>query len=220
MQDKTKNIIITISFFIILIVTFITNILLKDKTISIAERRKLAQFPQITIEKIKDGEASKNLEKYVTDQFIARDFLRQIKSFISIDILKQKDNNKLFEKDESIYKMEYPLNKENLQKSLNKINKIYNKYLQGMDVYYAIIPDKNYYLKNDDHLKIDYQELLQISKQKLDKMKYIDIWESLTLEDYYRTDLHWKQENLNNVLSTIQNNMNLTNTSRNKLQNK
>ena len=53
--------------------------------------------------------------------------------------------------------MEYPLSEKNVQKSVNKIDEVYEKYLQNMNVYYAIIPDKNYYLENDDHLKIDYE---------------------------------------------------------------
>ena len=215
MQDKTKNIIITISFFIILVVVFTINIMSEDSSISISERRKLAQLPKITIESIKSGEVAKKWDKYVTDQFVARDFFREIKSFISISILQQKDNNNLFEKDGAIYKMEYPLNENNLQKSLGKINNVYNKYLQGMNVYYAIIPDKNYYLENDEHLKINYKKLIEISKNELKQIKYIDIWNDLSLEDYYRTDLHWKQENLKNVVSTIQNNMKLSNTTQN-----
>lgn len=199
----------------ILIMTFITNIISKDKEISVSERRKLEQVPKITIENIKNGKISEKFDKYATDQFILRDYFRKIKSFISIDILKQKDNNNLFEKDGGIYKMEYPLNKNNLQKSFEKMNNVYDKYLEGMNVYYAIIPNKNYYLENDDHLKIDDKEVIELSKQELKQMKYINILDSLSLEDYYKTDLHWKQENLKNVVSTIQNNMNLENTIRN-----
>lgn len=195
-------------------VIFLANILAKDKAISLAERRKLEQLPKITIENIKNGEISEKFDKYATDQFILRDLFRKTKAFVRIDILRQKDNNGLFEKDGAIYKMEYPLNKKNVQKSFEKINKVYDKYLQGMNVYYAIIPDKNHYLKNDDHLKIDYKELEEISKQELKQLKYIEIEDTLKLEDYYKTDLHWKQENLTNVLGRIQDSMNLVNTSR------
>ncbi len=220
MQDKTKNKVITIGFSIILCIIFLINIISEDKLISEAERRKLAQKPEITLENIKNGKANKDIDKYVTDQFIARDALREIKSIISLDILRQRDNNNLFEKDGVIYKMDYPLNKQNLQKSLYQIKKVYNKYLQEMNTYYAIVPEKNYYLQNDDHLKMDYQELLQITKQELQEIKYIDIWNSLTLEDYYKTDLHWKQENLQKVINTIENSMNIKVRSRDKLQNR
>lgn len=211
MKNKTKNIIISIGFVTVLVIVLFINIVTEDKQISITERRKLAQFPKINIERILNGEIMKEWEKYATDQFVARDFFRSIKSFFSINILWQKDNNNLFEKDGAIYKIDYPLNKDNINKSATKINEIYEKHLQGMNVYYAIIPDKNYYLEKDDHLKIEYDELKKIMQNRLNKIKYIDIWNSLSLEDYYRTDLHWKQENLYNTVNTIQNAMNINN---------
>lgn len=215
MQDKTKNILISIIFIFSIILIFILNILAKDKQVSETERRKLATFPEITIQKVLNGDVSDKLEKYTTDQFIARDFFRSIKSFFNFNLYMQKDNNNLFKKDGAIYKMEYPLNENNIIKSTERINNVYERYLKGMNAYYAIIPDKNYYLKNDEHLKVDYNQLKTIMNSKLSNMKYIDIWNSLNLEDYYRTDLHWKQENLQEVVETIQNDMNLEKTNSN-----
>lgn len=209
MKDETKNKIITIGFAIILITVFIINIAIKDKTISNTERRKLAQFPEITVKKLLNGEVAKKWEDYAVDQFVARDFLREVKSFYNTNIYKQKDNNKLFEKDGTIYKMEYPLNTNNVIKTAEKIREVQEKYLKNNKVYYAIIPDKNYYLQNDDHLKIDYQTLKQTMESKLQNMQYINIWNSLTLEDYYKTDLHWRQEKLQNTVKVLQKHMNL-----------
>ncbi|MGN1301279.1 MAG: hypothetical protein ACI4U9_01970, partial [Clostridia bacterium] len=192
MQDKTKNIIITIGFVVILILVFIVNILVEDKKISVTERRKLASFPEISISKLLKGETTSKFENYAVDQFISRDTFRRIKAFYSTNIYKQKDNNNFFEKDGAIYKMDYPLNQGNIKKSTSKINEVYNTYLNGMNVYYAIIPDKNYYLENDDHLKFDYNIIKQIMNNELSNLKYIDIWDSLELEDYYKTDLHWR----------------------------
>ena len=211
MQDKTKNIIITIGFVTILILVFSINLISPDKNISTSERRKLAQFPDITIRKIFNGDIISKWEKYVEDQFIGRDLLRSIKSFWSINVFGQKDNNNLFEKDNAIYKMEYPLNEKNVQKSAQKINEVYEKYLKGMNVYYSIIPEKNYYLENDEHLKIDNNKLQRIMEEELSELKYIDITKGLQLEDFYRTDLHWKQENLRDVVDIIQKNMGLDN---------
>lgn len=209
MQDKTKNKIIAIGFIVILIAVFLANIFAKDKQISIAERRKLAQFPKINLENIINGKVAENFEKYTVDQFIERDFFRSAKTFFSTKIFRQKDNNKLFEKDGVIYKIEYPLNENNIKKSATKMNEIYDKYLKNNNVYYSIIPDKNYYLENDDHLKIDYNEVKQIMKNEIKNMQYIDIYSDLTLEDYYKTDIHWRQENLLKVVNTIKNEMGL-----------
>jgi len=207
MQSKIKNIIVTISFVAILIIVFLINIITKDKQISTTERRKLAQLPQISVSKILNGAVMEKWEDYVADQFVQRDLFRTIKSLWSINVFRQKDNNNLFIEEDSIYNMEYPLKEKNIEKSADKINNVYEKYLQNMNVYYAIIPE------NDDHLRMDYNKLKQIMQNKLSKMNYIDIWNDLKLEDYYKTDLHWKQENLQNVVAKIQNDMNLENTS-------
>lgn len=211
MQDKTKNIIITIGFVSLLILVFFINIVVEDKQISITERRKLAGFPEVSISKLLKGETTSKFENYAVDQFVARDTFRSIKAFYSTNIYKQKDNNNFFEKDGAIYKMDYPLNEKNIEKSASKINEVYNTYLKGMNVYFAIIPDKNYYLENDDHLKFDYNLVKQIMNNELTNLKYTDIWDSLELEDYYKTDLHWRQEKLGKVVNTIETNMNLEN---------
>lgn len=212
MQDKTKNVIVTIGFVLILMLTFFINVLAEDKEISVTERRKLAKFPEISISKLLKGETTSKFENYAVDQFVGRDDFRTIKAFYSTNIYKQKDNNNLFEKDGAIYKMEYPLSQTNIKKSATKIKDVYNTYLKDMNVYYAIIPDKNYYLENDDHLKFDYNQLKSIMENQLTKFKYIDIWNSLELKDYYKTDIHWKQENLEEVVNTLQTNMNLNKT--------
>ena len=56
MQDKIKNMIITIGFVIILVSVFFMNLISEDKNISTSERRKLAQFSEITISKIFNGD--------------------------------------------------------------------------------------------------------------------------------------------------------------------
>lgn len=204
MEDKTRNVAITVGFALILMILFLANIVKQDQEISITERRKLAQFPEITLKKVINGEVSKKLDDYTVDQFVIRDVFRGIKSFFSRNILRQQDNNGLFEKNGAIYKMEYPLNEKNVNKSIDKINEIYEKYLQDMNVYYAIIPDKNYYLKEDEHLRFDYDKIEKIGLEKLNHLQYIDIWEDLELEDYYKTDLHWRQENLQKVVKKLQ----------------
>ena len=83
-----KNKIITICFIIIIVGMFFINLIVKDNEISVLERRKLAQFPEITFENIINGKWIDNFEKYTQDQFVGRDYLKNIKSFWSINIFK------------------------------------------------------------------------------------------------------------------------------------
>ena len=69
MREKTKNIIITIGFVLILMVVFFLNLLTKDNLYSDAERRKLQQFPEITFNKIKNMSFMNEFDTYAVEQF-------------------------------------------------------------------------------------------------------------------------------------------------------
>ena len=198
-----KNKIIVISFIVIIFGMFFVNLITKDMNISILERRKLAQFPEISFNKFLSGEWSEDFDNYAIDQFVGRDIFKNFKSIWSMNFFRQKDNNKMFEKDGSLYKMEYPLSESNVKKNAERIRKVYDRYLTGKKAYFSIIPEKNYYLKNDDHLLMDYQKMEKIMKDNLNNITYINIFNELKLEDYYNTDLHWKQENILDVAEKI-----------------
>lgn len=81
-----------------------------------------------------------------------------------------------------------------------------------MNIYYKIIPDKNYFIKdNDKHLFIDNDDMISILNTEVKNMEYIDIFSSLSIEDYYKTDIHWKQESLGEVVNALGEKMHFTN---------
>ena len=84
MQDKTKNMIITVGFAFILILVFVVNLIAEDKKISESERRTLAQFPKITLSGLTSGDVIDKFEDYTVDQFVGRDFFRGIKALNNI----------------------------------------------------------------------------------------------------------------------------------------
>lgn len=201
---RNKFLVCLFSLFIISI--SICNIALKDSEISKSERRKLQTFPKANIENILNGNFFSKFDNYTNDQFVKRDEFRKIKSFVSKNILMNKDNNGLYVIDDHIFKMEYPYNKDGLMKTINKINNVYNNYLENNNVYYAIIPDKNYYV-NDNYLKLDYNDMIKTINNNFD-FKYINILKDLKLSDYYYTDPHIKQNCFNDVVKTLINGMN------------
>lgn len=201
-----KNKIITISFVGIISIFFLLNIFSKDKKVSYAERRYLSKFPKITLNNILNGKFMNDFESYTLDQFFGRDEFRKIKAITEFNILKKKDNNDIFIKDDYIFKLEYPLNENKVNSFINKMNNLYDNYLKDMNVYVSVIPDKNYFL-SDDYLKIDYEKLFDMVSQGLNNMTYIDITDCLTLSDYYLTDTHFKQDKIDKVVERLSINM-------------
>ena len=203
MKDK----IFTIIFCIIIFGFGIINIIIPDKDISYSERRKLTTLPKFTIENVFNDTITDKLDTYISDHFIFRDTFRKVKAYTLFNILNMNDYNNLYMSDDYIFKIDYPLNEDKVIQFTNKMNNLYNTYLKNMNVYYSIIPDKNYY-SNTNNLKIDYDKLFNIVNSNMNNnMTYIDITNCLQLNDYYYTDIHWKQESLNKVVNKLSESM-------------
>ena len=197
-----KNKIITITFLIYITTFAILGIMLKDKEISTSERRKLETFPKFTL----NSEFVTNLDKYLLDHFPSRDTFRSIKAKYNYNILNKLDNNNIYLKDNQIFKSNYPTNKKSISNFINNINKTKNNLTKENNTYIMIIPDKNYYLDSEYFLHIDFDYIYnEINKLNINT---IDIRNILSLEDYYQTDTHWKQENLDKVVATMAKTMN------------
>ena len=162
-----------------------------SKQISEAERRPLTQKPASS-EKFQT-----EFERYSLDQFPLRDSFRTLKSLFHTGVLGQKDNNGIYLTAGTAVKQEYPLNRDSVNHAIGRFQRIYEKYLAESQCFYAIIPDKGYYLgKESGHLTMDYDALYAQVAAGLPWAKEIDLRPALTGQDYYRTDTHWRQENL------------------------
>lgn len=171
-----------------------------------SERRLLAGFPEVSLESITSGKFMSDFESYAQDQFPFRDGFRGIKANAALKLFRQKDNNGLYQAQGHILKQDYPINYDMLDNAANKLTAIYDKYLADTDskVYLSIIPDKsNYVSLTKGMLTADFDDMEEYMLQKLDFMEYVDIESLLTLDDYYRTDSHWKQDCIGDVAEKI-----------------
>ena len=174
------------------------------KELSEAERRPLAQWPEISLESLLDGGFMTEFEDYTLDQFPLRDTFRTIKSLFHYGVLNQSDNNGIYLVGDIAVKQEYPLNPESLYHAADRFQYLYEKYLTESDVYLAIVPDKGQYLaREEDQLSLHYGKLSSILLDRLPWAKPIDLYNSLDGSDYYRTDSHWRQEKLFEAASAI-----------------
>ena len=109
-----------------------------------------------------------------------------------------------------IYEETDVLNESGLTANINKINNICNKYLSGSNIYFAMIPNKEYYLNNDMGSSNEFFEIEGFIKPKLNQeISYIELYDTLNLDCYYKTDMHWKQEDISGVVEKISQAMNL-----------
>lgn len=164
-----------------------------------AERRPLAQFPVLSGETVLSGKFMGDFEDYTLDQFPARDTFRRLKSLVHYNVMQQKDNNGIYIVDGYAAKLDYPVNQQALDYALGRLNFVYETYLEpnGSKVYAAVIPDKGYYLAEENgYPAMDYGQLFDTVQQQMPWATHIDITDCLTATDYYRTDTHWRQEAL------------------------
>ena len=203
-MNKIKNYSIILIFAAVVFGLGIWHLAAPDGELSTAERRKLAQAPELSAEIIFSGEYMEDLESYLLDQFPMRDGFRTVKAMLRFNVFGQSDNNDIYLHNDSVCKMEYPLDENQLEYGIGLFNSIQEQYLQGMNVYYSVIPDKNYFAYEESgHMHMDYDKLLDSMHSGLSSMSYIDIFPLLELDDYYRTDSHWKQECIHPVAEAL-----------------
>jgi len=184
-----------------------------NQVYSFTERSYLDKFPELSVENILekgDNSFMSEFNSYTLDQFPLRDTFRQLKAMFHLYALNQSDNNDKYIHDGYIAEMAL-LNEEVFQKNLASIQRIYEKYLkdaQGCNVYMAVIPDKNYYLAEPSkHLSLDYGKLFADVQANAPWATHISLLDKLELSDFYRTDTHWRQEELLDVAQKIANAM-------------
>jgi len=194
-MKKFKDLLTVILFSVVVISTSLAYIILPDNDVSYAERRKLEQFPEVTAEAVLSSEFSEKLEGYLLDQAPLREKYRNINTFIRMQLLFHTDVNGLWTENGHMFKIADKFDNKQVEYGCNMINKVNEKYLSNMNVYYSVIPDKNHF-SMDNHPRFDYDSFFDCLHNNVDAAVYIDIFDKLSLADYYRTDSHWSQDKI------------------------
>lgn len=175
--------------------------------ISYTERRRLAEFPEISVTSLWNGRFMSKLETYLTDQFPLRDEFRTWKALFSKYAFGQKDQDGIYVQEGIISKIEYPYNENGGRNACQKYRRIYENYMKNTEVniYTALIPDKHYFIGADSGYPVmDYSRLYEEYQSSMGAFaQYVEIAEHLTIQDYYRTDTHWKQEEIQDVAEAL-----------------
>lgn len=202
MTDKLRNIIVVALAGVLIFGLSIWGIVRKPDEFSYSERRRLAQFPEVSVQNIfnEKGDSSfmMEFENYSADQFPMRDTFRRLNSVFSMYGLGKKEVNDIYVADGYAAKLEYILNEKSLDWALGRFKDVAERYLDGGKAYIVVVPDKGYYLAKDNgYPALDYEKLFETVKDGTeDFAEYIDITEFLGKDNYYRTDTHWRQETI------------------------
>ena len=204
---KLRSILTSASMILVLGLFAAAHLLTPDRDVSVSERRPLEQLPTVTLQSVMNGKFGEDLEDYLLDQFPLREELRKLKAAWHFDVYKQSDNNGIYLVGDQVLKLDAALKEEEVNALISNTNKVYESYLQGMNVSFALIPDKNFFLSQPSgYPTLDYAHMQQLLQNGLtENIKYLGMtpFDSLSLDDYYRTDLHWKQESLQGVVNAL-----------------
>lgn len=212
MNTRTKDIVVCVTMAAVLLVMAALCLFMPKPDFLEAERRPPAEFPALNGETImKDGKEygdsfMSKFEGYSLDNFPFRDALRTVKALCANYIFRQKDNNNIFIADGYAAEMQYPIDEGSLAHAADRITFIYETFLRdkGITPYLSIIPDKAYFLAGESgHLSMDYDAFIGKMQESTPFARYIDITSLLSIDDYYKTDTHWRQEKLTDVAAAL-----------------
>lgn len=200
MNEKCKNVLVVLLTAAFLLSFLVWSLVKPDEQRSLSERRALAQFPALTADSVLSGKFMTEFESYTLDQFPLRERFRTLKAVTALDVFRQRDNNGLYSDRGYLAKLDFPLDEASVRNASERFGYVYERYLQGKNVYFAVVPDKNYYTSSQ-YPKLDYAALS--AQLDMPYAQFIDLTQTLTLESYYRTDPHWDQEALLPAARTI-----------------
>ena len=217
MNTKIKNIVNVVVFCVAVFGFALLFLFMPKPEFLDSERRPAAQFPALNMETImKDGlEYGDSFMKqfddnYAPDNFPFRDFFRNLKSFVNTYVFNKSDKDGVYVVDGVAAEMQEQIDEDSIKHAAEKLTFIYEKYLKdrGIKPYMSIIPDKGYFLSEaNGYLSMDYQEFITRMLSNVEFMQYIDITGKLSVEDFYASDTHWRQEQIIDVAEALVNGM-------------
>ena len=202
-MKKSKISVIVIAAFVTIVA--LANIILPDGSYSLTERRRLAQFPSLSVSNVLSGSFMSEYETYSQDQFIFREQLRSLKAILNYKVFGRLENHGIYIQDGHAAKLEYEINLGSTSYAAKRFEYVYNTFIKDGNnkVYLSVIPDKTYYMGGGKYPVLDADAIAKDIAGKMPYAEYIDIKDMLRLDSYYKTDPHWRQEEIGSVAQYI-----------------
>lgn len=195
---KIYNISLTLFFLIFIFGVLILNGLTKDKVFSEQENRNLKSKPQFSIHNVLENRFTSKYEKYVSDQFLLRNFFINVKASCERFIGKKENNDVYFAQDKYLIGKFKEDDEEGFKEKLKAVN-TFSSNNPNLKKYIMIVPNKVKVLSDKLPLYApEKDELKYINKfySGLKKdIKTIDVFNILNKNKekyiYYKSDHHW-----------------------------
>lgn len=193
-----KNKIFFIVFILVWTILIIMNIFKTNKTFSEQENRILAKVPQISMEKLVNGEYSKELDTYINDHFIFRDEWLKVNSCLEKLLQKTEINDIYIGKDGYLFE-KFNNNEKNLDIASERIDNFSKKV--NIPVSFILVPNSIYIYQENLPSNVYVENQQQIINNMYDKIEYtktIDVIDVLRENNdkylYFKTDHHMTSE--------------------------
>lgn len=89
-----------------------------------------------------------------------------------------------------------------VEQTAKKIEYLASKYSSNR-AFYSVIPSKSYFINDELETPFDYEKMFEILNSNINNATYIDVKDTLSLNDYYVTDPHYRQDKLNLLVNKL-----------------
>lgn len=198
-----KSKIFFLAFITIWLFIIIANILVPKKVFSEQENRYLSKVPDFSFKDLVSGEYAEQLDSFINDHFVGRNFWLKLNSFMQIATGKTENNEVYIGKDGFLFeKFSF---KESEKENLEKIAEAVNNFSKNnnIPIYFMLVPNSVfiYQDKLPNNVSLYSQENL-ISKfynslgENIEKIDVVDILkENKNVSQlYFKTDHHITSE--------------------------
>jgi hypothetical protein len=172
------------------------NVLTPPQEVSTLERRDLAQFPQITLERLLDGAVARDYATYLQDQAAFRDEIRFTKSFVERMVFRKAENNGVYVIGPRVYDKFYGIRGGLIDTAARRMNEIIAA-VEPSAVYVSVIPTKAHALDGGRYLLSDQREIAG-TVERIVEADYVDLIPLAAGDDepslYYGADPHLNTE--------------------------
>jgi len=199
---RLRSIFVIAVFIVIIGGLFVINLVSQPPDMLMSERRIPARRPELSAETIVSGSFMDGFESFSADSFPFRENFRAIRASAVFGVFLQTDKDGVYSDSNGIGSFQ-TISAASVEQAADKIKSVAGV-LEGLNVFYAFIPDKSIY----SEIAVpgfDPELVRQLMSAGLnaDEFTFIPLVDALSAESFYSTDLHWDQTRIDGVLNAL-----------------